>query len=90
MLHLYFKWRYDRQSRKGAFKLPKTSDRASTEAANLSSFLSQTSSRGGGFKPYDLPRKRRKWAQIIALVIGVLLIAWITYESIAALAMLSK
>jgi hypothetical protein len=90
MLHLYYKWRYQRQSRKGAFKLPKRNDRSSTDSANLSSYLSQSTVRGGGFKPFELQRKRRKCAQIIALITVVLLIAWITYESIAALAMLSK
>jgi hypothetical protein len=90
MFHFFYKWRYERQSRKGSFKLPKKNDRASIETANLSSYLSQNTLRSGGLKPFDLPRKRKKWAQIVALILVVLLILWITYESIAALAMLGK
>lgn len=90
MLHLYFKWRYERKTRSGAFKLPKSGKNRQLENSNLSSYLSHSSGTGRGFRPYDLPRKRRKFMQVIATILILALLAWVTYESIIALALLGK
>ncbi len=88
MLHLYYKWRYERKARSGAFELPKMTRGGQPETSNLGSFLSQTSGTGGRLKHFDLPRKRRKIMRRVVIALGILLLAWITYESIVALALL--
>jgi hypothetical protein len=88
MLHLYYKWRYERNARSGAFELPKTRTKGQKETPNLGSYLSQLPGQRRGFKSFDLPRKRRKFMRILAAVLGIALLAWITYESIIALAFL--
>lgn len=90
MLHLFFKWRYERKSRAGAFKLPKLSQDNNLDNANLGSYLSQSSVRGRSFKPFDQPRKRRKWVQIITTMVAVAVIVWVAYESIVALALMGN
>lgn len=90
MLHLYYKWRYERKARSGAFELPKTGADGPGETINLGSYLSQLYGQRRGFKHYDLPRKRRKMMRRVAIVLGISLLAWITYESIIALALLAN
>jgi len=90
MLHLYFKWRYQKKSRAGAFKLPKQRTGVNFDGAHFVSYLSQDSVRGRGLKPFDLPRKRRKWMQLIVTIAGISLLFWIAYESIVALALLGN
>lgn len=90
MLHLYFKWRYERKARSGAFTLPKSRRGEKLENANLSSYLSQTSGTGHRLKSFDLPRKRRKLVRWIATILAIALLAWVTYESLIALAMIAK
>lgn len=90
MLHLYYKWRYERKARSGAFKLPKERKDGKPGTANLSSFLSQTSGPRHSFRPFDLPRKRRKFMQLLAAALGIAMLAWVTYESLIALALLGN
>lgn len=90
MLHFYFKWRYNRKARSGAFKLPKDRRGEKPETANLSNFLSQNSGPRRGFRPFDLPRKRRKFVRLVAAALVIALIGWITYESLIALAFLGN
>ncbi|MEO0508940.1 MAG: hypothetical protein AAF065_03650 [Verrucomicrobiota bacterium] len=90
MLHFFFKWRYERRARSGAFKLPKASDEKNPESANLSSYLGQSETHRHRFKPFDLPRKRRKWMQIVTVLVGICLVLWIAYESVLALALMGK
>jgi len=87
MLYLYYKWRYERKARSGAFQLPKTEAGGHKETINLGSYLSQLYGQRRGFKHYDLPRKRRKFMRILAVTLGIALLIWITCESIIALAL---
>jgi len=90
MLHRFFKWRYERKARSGAYKLPKDGKDKHLESSNLSSYLSHSSGLSRSFKPFDLQRKRRKFMQFAATALVVTLIAWITYESLIALALIGK
>ena len=90
MLHHYYKWRYERKARSGAFELPESKRPGRSENANLGNFLSQTSGVRGSLKPFDLPRKRRRFMRILAVALILALLAWITYESIIALALIGK
>ncbi|WP_146209387.1 hypothetical protein [Coraliomargarita sinensis] len=90
MLHRFFKWRYERQARSGAFKLPKSGRSDKPERANLGSYLSHTSGHSRGFRPFDQPRKRRKFMQYLATLLIIALVAWVTYESLIALALIGK
>ena len=89
MLHIFFKWRYERKQRAGAFKLPKT-QHGKQESPKLGSYLSQTSGSSRNFKPYDTPRRRRRLMQVTATVLAAVLLAWVTYESLVALALIGK
>ena len=84
MLHSFFKWRYERKARSGAYELPRGNRGGSRDNSNLGSYLSQTTG------PYDLPRKRYKIMQLVAVLLVIALIAWIAYESIVALALLTR
>ena len=90
MLKFYFQWRHERRSRAGAFKLPKQRHKGHSETVNLGSYLSQPSVRGSSMKSFDLPRKQRRWTQITAVAVAILLLIWIAYESIIALAFLAN
>jgi hypothetical protein len=90
MLHRYFRWRYERQSRSGAFKLPKSRKADQPENSNLSHYLSHSSGLSRSFRPFDLAHKRRKLAQFVALFLVIALIAWVTYESLVALALIAR
>lgn len=90
MLHHFFKWRYERKARAGAFTLPKAGRNEKLENANLSSYLSSTSGPSRSFRPYDMARKRRKVFQFTATILVIAFIAWVTYESLVALALIGK
>lgn len=90
MLHFFFKWRYDRKSRAGAFKLPKEGRHNRMESTNLGSYLSHTSGPSRSFKPYDQPRRRRKIMQFVTTCLLVAFVVWVTYESLIALALIGK
>lgn len=90
MLHFFYRWRYERNSRINAYKLPPFRRDGAETRANLGSYISSQSPIGRGFRHYDLPRRRRKWARIIVSIGGGLLLLWITYESIIALAAMSE
>lgn len=90
MLHLYFKWRYERKARSGAFTLPRSRRGEKLENANLSSYLSHTSGPGHSLRPFDLPRRRRKLVRWAVTALAIALLAWVTYESLIALAMIGK
>lgn len=90
MLHRYYKWRYERKARSGAFTLPKTRRGEHGHNANLSSYLAQTSGQPQGLRSFDLPRRRRKLVRRVITLLTVVLLAWITYESLIAIAMIGK
>lgn len=96
MLNLYFKWRYERRARAGAFKLPKQSSQSRessespTENTHFGSYLAQTAARGRSFRRYDLPRRGRKLIQFVAMLAIICFVAWVTYESINAIALLGN
>jgi len=90
MLHRYFKWRYERKARSGAFKLPREARGKRFENANLGSYLTHSSGISRSFRPFDLQRKRRKLMQFVAIALVVALIVWITYESLMALALIAR
>ena len=90
MLHLFFKWRYERKARSGAFKLPKAGRDQGLESTNLGSYLSHTSGPIRSFRPFDQPRKRRKFMQFVITLLLVAFIVWVTYESLIALALIGK
>jgi hypothetical protein len=90
MLKLYYKWRYNRAQRAGSFKLPAGSRDSTSGRVTLGSYLSQTSVRGRTFERFDLPNKRRRGLQLL-IAIGLLAgLCWLVYESINAIAMLSR
>ena len=86
MLHFFHKWRYERKNRMSAFELPSVRRGEHNNSANLGSYLSGTAGAGHNLKPFDLPRKRRRLMRILVTILLLALIAWITYESIIALA----
>lgn len=86
MLHFFYRWRYERNSRNNAYKLPPMRRKRRDARVDLGDYLARQSIIGQGFRHYDLPRRRRKWALAIASLVGTLLLVWITYESIIALA----
>lgn len=90
MLHYYYKWRYERKARSGAFTLPKEGGRSNPRNENLGSFLSHTSGPSRTFKPFDLIRKRRKIMQLVTTAIIIAFVVWVTYESLIALALIGK
>jgi hypothetical protein len=92
MLHHYFKWRYERKVRSGAFKLPKEKGRRDRdlESVNLSNFLSHTSGPSRSFRPFDSARKRRKLMQFVATGLIIAFAVWVTYESLIALALIGR
>lgn len=90
MLHLYFKWRYERKARSGAFTLPRSRRGEKLENANLSSYLSHTSGTGHSLRPFDLPRRPCKLMRLVATVFVIAVFAWVAYESLIALAMIAK
>ena len=90
MLHYYFKWRYERKARSGAFELPKEGRSRSPKNENLGSFLSSRSGPSRSFKPFDLARKRRKIMQLVTTAILAAFVVWVTYESLIALAIIGK
>ncbi len=90
MIKLYYKWRYQRAQRAGSFKLPGNPRSPGGSRVTLGSYLSQTSVRGRTFDRFDLPSKRKRGLQIL-VAIGLLAgLCWLVYESINAIAMLSR
>ena len=86
MLHLYYKWRYRRKQGSGAFKLPKHNLSGHSFRANFNSYLAQPSVKGRHFDRFDLPNKRRRWFRMLLILLALLALGWLVYESIAALA----
>ncbi len=86
MLHLYYKWRYRRKQGSGAFKLPKHNLGGHSFRANFNSYLAQPSVKGRHFDRFDLPNKRRRWFRMLLILLALLALGWLVYESIAALA----
>ncbi len=89
MLKLYYKWRYQRAQRAGSFKLPPDERSRPPTRINLGSYLNQASVRGRTFERFDLPNKRKRGLQAIAVLAVLMLLSWLVYESVNALAMLS-
>jgi len=90
MLKYYYKWRYKRAQRAGSFKLPSGNANLDRSRVTLSSYLSQTSVRGRTFDRFDLPNKRRRSLHLILAVALLAGFCWLIYESINAVAMLSR
>jgi hypothetical protein len=88
MIHLYYKWRYRRSQYAGAFSLPKKDRQGQGFRGNFGSYLAQPSVRGRDFARFDLPKKRRRWLRIMFILVLMLTLGWLTYESAAALAIL--
>ncbi|MFP4156694.1 MAG: hypothetical protein ACLFU4_03665 [Opitutales bacterium] len=89
MLHFFFRWRYERRSRAHAYKLPPAHSRKGSAQANLGDFMSRQSAYGRSFKQHGRLR-RSKWLRLAALLIGTALLLWIVYESVIALAAMSR
>ena len=86
MLHLYYKWRYRRKQGSGAFKLPNHNHGGHSFRVNFNSYLAQPSVKGRHFDRFDLPHKRRRWFRMLLILLVLLALGWLVYESIAALA----
>jgi hypothetical protein len=89
MINLYYKWRYKRAQRAGSFKLPRNNRSRRLPRINLGSYLNQSSVRGRTFNRFDLPIKRKRGLQLLALLATLMILSWLVYESMNALAMLS-
>lgn len=85
MLKFYYNWRYKRSQRMGSFDLP---ERESHKQISLKSYLSQDSVRGRHFDRFDLPRKRRRWLNMLFRLTLLGALVWLAYESIQAIAIL--
>jgi hypothetical protein len=85
MFKLYYKWRYQRSQRAGAYKLPRQSHASSFFRIDLGSYLSQPAVRGRDFSRFDLPKKSRRWLGFVSILLVVLTLSWLIYESIEAL-----
>ena len=85
MLRFFYRWRYRRAQKVGAYKIPSSHKEAGRQPISLGSYLSQTSVRGRTFDRFDLPRKRRRWLGMVVIVLLAALLGWIVMESIAAL-----
>lgn len=90
MLKLFYKWRYQRAQRAGSFKLPDSGNADGHNRITLGSYLNQTSVRGRTFDRFDLPNKRRRGLQFLFVVVLLSVLCWLVYESINAIAMLSR
>lgn len=90
MLKLFYKWRYQRAQRAGSFKLPASGSVHGNNRITLGSYLNQTSVRGRTFDRFDLPNKRRRGLQFLVVVALLSGLCWLVYESINAIAMLSR
>jgi len=90
MFHAYYRWRYERKSRAGAFTLPKMGKRHTVDQTNLSSYLWSTSGVSRGLRPFDKSRKRRRRVQIAVAILFFCFLIWIAYESLVALALVNK
>ncbi|MGB0743929.1 MAG: hypothetical protein ACPGSB_05330 [Opitutales bacterium] len=90
MFHFYFKWRYERKARANALELPKSGRDKNLENANFGSYLSRTSGASRSFRPYERQRRRRKIMQFTTTLLLVAFVAWVTYESLVALAIIGK
>lgn len=85
MFKLYYKWRYQRSQRAGAFKLPQHSRAGKFFRIDLGSYLSQASVRGRDFSRFDLPQTSRRWLGLLLSVLALLTLGWLIYESVKAL-----
>jgi hypothetical protein len=85
MIHLYYKWRYQRSQSAGAFSLPKHDRQGQGFRVNFGSYLAQPSVRGRHFSRFDLPKNRRRSYQITFILLLTMLLGWLIYESAAAL-----
>ncbi|HAV12941.1 MAG TPA: hypothetical protein DCX06_05535 [Opitutae bacterium] len=90
MLKYYYKWRYNRAQRDKSFKLPSSGGKDGNSRVSLGSYLSQTSVRGRTFDRFDLPNKRRRGLQLLCAVALIAGFCWLVYESLNAIAMLSR
>ncbi|ADE55260.1 hypothetical protein [Coraliomargarita akajimensis] len=82
MIRFYYRWRYRRAQRAGAFRLP--SQNASNRS-NFGSYLSQHSVRGRTQSSYDSLQCRKRWILRIVLLTTVIGLGWLAYESFEAI-----
>jgi hypothetical protein len=85
MLHLYYKWRYQRSQFAESFSLPKQHPKHDFRA-HFGSYLSQPDVKGRHFDRFDLPKKRRRWMRVAFTLTLITTLAWLIYESAAAMA----
>jgi len=90
MFKYYYKWRYNRAQRAKSFRLPSPANQDGNSRVTLGSYLNQTSVRGRTFDRFDLPMKRRRTLQFLLMILLLAGFCWLVYESINALAMLSR
>ena len=90
MFHSVYVWLYERKDRSRSFVLPPHLDEMNQSALHLGNFLARTGLQSKRtFSPYDHLRRRKRMAQVIATVVLIGLLLWISYESITALAILN-
>jgi hypothetical protein len=90
MFKLYYKWRYQRSQRAGAFKLPQQSRSGKFFRIDLASYLSQASVRGRDFSRFDLPQTSRRGLGLLLIVLALITLVWLVYVSIEALSLFQK
>ena len=86
MLKSFHLWRHRRSQRRGALKLPHPrAPRESVFRENFGNYLSQSSVRGRTLGQFDLSRRRKRRLKRLLLVLLAAVLAWLVYESVAAL-----
>ncbi|MFP4165772.1 MAG: hypothetical protein ACLFUF_01240 [Opitutales bacterium] len=86
MLKFYYQWRFRRAQRAGAYRLP-TRRRGSRHflRENFGNYLSQRMTpKCPSLGRYDLSRKRRRLIRTALLLLLLLAVGWLVYESIQA------
>jgi len=90
MIKLFYKWRYQRAQRAGSFSLPKQQGHQASHNLGLSSYLQQDSVRGRNYGRLDLPHQRKRGLKLLMVLLVILLLGWVAYESYFALAALTE
>ena len=85
MLQLYYRWRYRRAQRATALSLPTQNQNTNSARNRFGSYLSQQTVRGRVDSPADQSRNRKRWAKRIAVLMILLAVCWIVYESAQAI-----
>ena len=89
MLQLYYRWRYRRTQQADAFQLPLENQGVAATRNRFGSYLSQQAVRGKINSPLDQSRARKRWMARITVLMLLIALAWIVYESFRAIQMWS-